>query len=134
MIRTKFTTEDLTAMVEMLHEFEDKLTYWSAENANATWDVEVQIGNYEYFIIVTVENEEIAIPIDSVYKYFQFWNGIFKLTAKELEVLHAFVECSNNLKNLCTLDDKKCVATALNIKDKNTLNNYIKKLKKTKTQ
>ena len=73
--------------------------------------------------------KKIAIPIDSIYKYFQFWNGIFKLTAKELEVLHAFVECSNNLKNLCTLDDKKCVANALNIKDKNTLNNYIKKLK-----
>ena len=62
MIRTKFTTEDLTAMVEMLHEFEDKLTHWSAENANATWDVEVQIGNYEYFIIVTVENEESSDP------------------------------------------------------------------------
>ena len=62
MIRTKFTTEDLTAMVEMLHEFDDKLTHWSAENANATWDVEVQIGNYEYFIIVTVENEEDSNP------------------------------------------------------------------------
>jgi len=62
MIRTKFTTEDLTAMVEMLHEFEDKLTHWSAENANATWDVEVQIGDYEYFIIVTVENEESSDP------------------------------------------------------------------------
>jgi hypothetical protein len=73
--------------------------------------------------------KKIAIPIDSIYKYFQFWNGVFKLTTKELEILHAFVECSNNLKNLCTLDDKKCVATALNIKDKNTLNNYIKKLK-----
>tara|TARA_R110002012_G_scaffold4712_1_gene21687 strand:+ start:928 stop:1131 length:204 start_codon:yes stop_codon:yes gene_type:complete len=62
MIRTKFTTEDLTSMVEMLHEFDDKLTYWSEENLNATWDVEVQIGNYEYFIIVTVDNEEDSNP------------------------------------------------------------------------
>jgi len=62
MIRTKFTTEDLKSLIEMLHEFDDKLTFWSEENLNATWDVEVQIGNYEYFIIVTVDNEEDSNP------------------------------------------------------------------------
>jgi len=58
MIKTKFTTESLNDLIEMMYEFEDKLTIWSEKNISCTWDVEVQIGNYEYFIIVTVENEK----------------------------------------------------------------------------
>ena len=58
MIRTKFTTKSLTHLIELMEEFETKLHVWSENNMNATWDLEIQIGNYEYYIIVTVENEE----------------------------------------------------------------------------
>ena len=58
MIRTKFTTKDLTRLIELMEEFEHKLHIWSEANMNATWDLEIQIGDYEYYIIVTVENEE----------------------------------------------------------------------------
>lgn len=51
------------------------------------------------------------------------------MTPKEMNILNLFLECANDYNNLCTLDNKKCVAKALGFKDKNTLNNYIKKLK-----
>ncbi len=73
--------------------------------------------------------KQITIPINSNYKYLQFWNGIFNMTPKELDILNLFLECADDYKDLCTLDNKKCVATGLGFKDKNTLNNYIKKLK-----
>tara|TARA_R110000744_G_scaffold376703_1_gene491126 strand:- start:410 stop:532 length:123 start_codon:yes stop_codon:yes gene_type:complete len=37
---------------------EDKLDMWKEKNTNCTWDVEVLIGEYEYIIIVTVDNED----------------------------------------------------------------------------
>jgi hypothetical protein len=58
MIKTKFSTESLSRVIELLIEFEDKLTMWSEENINATWDIEITIGHYEYNIIVTVSDEE----------------------------------------------------------------------------
>lgn len=58
MIKTKFSTESLSRVIELLIEFEDKLTMWSEENINATWDIEITIGDYEYNIIVTVSDEE----------------------------------------------------------------------------
>ena len=45
-------------MIELSEEFESKLYLWSEENMNATWETEIQIGDYEYHIIVTVEDEE----------------------------------------------------------------------------
>ena len=73
--------------------------------------------------------KKITIPINSNYKYLQFWNGIFNMTPKELNILSLFLECANDYEDLCNLDNKKCVALALGFRDKNTLNNYIKKLK-----
>lgn len=51
------------------------------------------------------------------------------MTPKELDILVLFLECADDYSNLCTLENKKCVADRLKLKDKNTLNNYIKKLK-----
>tara|TARA_R110000851_G_scaffold59689_2_gene138086 strand:- start:94 stop:345 length:252 start_codon:yes stop_codon:yes gene_type:complete len=51
------------------------------------------------------------------------------MTPKELEILVLFLDCADDYSNLCALETKKQVAIALGIKDKNTLNNYIKKLK-----
>jgi|TARA_R110001592_G_scaffold204746_1_gene455015 hypothetical protein len=36
-------------------EFENKLTVWSEKNINTTWDIKVLIGEYEYILVVTVE-------------------------------------------------------------------------------
>lgn len=58
MIRTKFLTHSWDELFTLLWEFEDKLDMWKEKNANCTWDVEVLIGEYEYIIIVTVDNED----------------------------------------------------------------------------
>ena len=73
--------------------------------------------------------KKITIPIASNYNYIQFWNGIFNMTPKELDILILFLDCADDYSDMCSLDNKKCVALALGFKDKNTLNNYIKKLK-----
>ena len=58
MIRTKFATKQVADWITMMVEFDDKLTAWSGENASATWDMEVCVGDDEYYIIVTVDSDE----------------------------------------------------------------------------
>lgn len=58
MIRTRFVTVELTELVIMIIDFEQKLTMWQEKNTTATWDVQVYIGDYEYIIEVIVEDEE----------------------------------------------------------------------------
>jgi hypothetical protein len=58
LIRTKFLTHSFDELFTLLWEMEDKLDMWKEKNTNCTWDVEVLIGEYEYIIIVTVDNED----------------------------------------------------------------------------
>ncbi len=58
MIRTKFATSKVYDWVSMMIEFEDKLTLWSSENTNATYEMDVYVGEGEYYLIVTVESDE----------------------------------------------------------------------------
>jgi hypothetical protein len=58
MLRTRFATKDLTELVHLMVEFEEKLTMWSEKNITATWDVRILIGEGEYIIEVTVEDDE----------------------------------------------------------------------------
>jgi hypothetical protein len=76
-------------------------------------------------------SEHIKITLSSPFQYIQFWNGVFNLTKTELQVLSLLVTVneSNEFENLCNLENKKTVAMAMGIKDHNTLNNYIKRLK-----
>jgi hypothetical protein len=39
------------------NEFEEKLEMWSEKNINATWDIQIFIGDHEYTIVVTVKDE-----------------------------------------------------------------------------
>jgi hypothetical protein len=55
MIRTKFQTESFDELFDLYDEFENKLTVWSEKNINTTWDIKVLIGEYEYILVVTVE-------------------------------------------------------------------------------
>jgi hypothetical protein len=75
--------------------------------------------------------KSLTIKIDSTYKYLQVWNGIFNLTNKELQILSVFIDAQkiHEEPNICSMSNKKNVATMLDIKDPNTLNNYIKKFK-----
>ena len=57
MIRTKFQTESFDELFELYDEFESKLTMWSEKNIDATWDIQILIGDYEYTIIVTVTDD-----------------------------------------------------------------------------
>jgi predicted transcriptional regulator len=70
----------------------------------------------------------LKIRVDSTLKYLQIFNGILELTEKELLVLSKFIDLSDTV-NLCSPENKKTVAKSLGIKDYNTLNNYVKKLK-----
>ena len=70
----------------------------------------------------------LKIKVDSTLKYLQVFNGILELTDKELLVLSKFIDLSDTV-NLCSPENKREVAKALDIKDYNTLNNYVKKLK-----
>jgi predicted transcriptional regulator len=70
----------------------------------------------------------LKVKVDSTLKYLQVFNGILELTDKELLVLSKFIDLSETI-NLCSTENKKVVAESLGIKDPNTLNNYVKKLK-----
>jgi hypothetical protein len=71
---------------------------------------------------------KITIKTDTTYKYLQVFNGIMELTDKELLILSKLIDLGETV-NLCSPKNKKIVATDLNIKDPNTLNNYVKRLK-----
>jgi hypothetical protein len=75
--------------------------------------------------------KSITINVSSTYKFLQVWNGIFNLTSMELKVLAALIDCSASIgaANLCSPAAKKAAAKMLDIKDYNTLNNYVKKFK-----
>lgn len=76
-------------------------------------------------------DQNLTIKVNSTYKYLQIWNGIFRLTEKELNILAFFIDVNKELKdaNICTPKSKKLVAKKLGFTDHNTLNNYIKKFK-----
>ncbi len=57
MIKTRFVTLSVDELLELMIEFEKKLTMWSNDNTTATWDVKVYIGEYEYVIEVIVEDD-----------------------------------------------------------------------------
>lgn len=70
----------------------------------------------------------IKINPDTTLKFLQVFNGILELTDTELKVLAEFID-STETANLCSAINKKKVAEKLEIKDPNTLNNYVKRLK-----
>ena len=75
--------------------------------------------------------KKITVSIDSTYKYLQIWNGIFDLTNKELQIISAFIDIQaiRDDVNFCSVSNKKDVAAVVGLKDYNTLNNYVKRLK-----
>jgi len=71
---------------------------------------------------------KLTLKLTTTAKYITFWNSIFNLTKKEISILLDFISISATY-GLCTLDAKKAIAVQRKIKDYNTLNNYVKKLK-----
>tara|TARA_R110002020_G_scaffold102602_2_gene240819 strand:- start:2606 stop:2938 length:333 start_codon:yes stop_codon:yes gene_type:complete len=78
-----------------------------------------------------MKKRKITVNIDTTYKYIQLWNGIFNLTDKELTILSSFIDVNSITEevNMCSVRNKKEVSSMVGLKDYNTLNNYIKKLK-----
>tara|TARA_R110002012_G_scaffold58619_1_gene152066 strand:+ start:1193 stop:1528 length:336 start_codon:yes stop_codon:yes gene_type:complete len=78
-----------------------------------------------------MNKKKITVNINSTYKYIQLWNGIFRLTDKELSILSAFIDVNiiTDDINICSVANKKKVAKVIGIKDYNTLNNYVKSFK-----
>lgn len=68
------------------------------------------------------------IKPDTTVKFLQVFNGILELTDTELKVLAEFIDSSETV-NLCSPVNKKKISEKLGIKDHNTLNNYVKRLK-----
>ena len=52
-----------------------------------------------------MKKKKITVNINSTYKYLQLWNGIFKLTDKELTILSAFIDVNIATKdaNICSV-------------------------------
>jgi len=73
-------------------------------------------------------SKKINIPVRNTVQYLQVFNGFIELTDKELEILAKCIDLSTTI-NLCSVDNKKKVADSMGIKDPNTLNNYVKRLK-----
>lgn len=71
---------------------------------------------------------KINIKPNTTLKFLQVFNGILELTDTELRVLANLIDSSETV-NLCSPANKKKVAELMNIKDHNTLNNYVKRLK-----
>jgi hypothetical protein len=71
---------------------------------------------------------KITLKINSNYKYLQFWNSVFNLTSKELQILAKFMDINKGV-NLCSHDNKVKIAKQLKIDDPNKLNNYVKRFK-----
>lgn len=71
---------------------------------------------------------KIKIQPKTTYQYLQVFNGILELTDKEMVVLSKFIDLSTTI-NLCSAENKKLVAEEMEIKDPNTLNIYVKRLK-----
>lgn len=71
---------------------------------------------------------KINIKTDSTLKFLQVFNGILELTDTELQVLANLIDLRETV-NLCSPTNKKKVAEKMEIKDHNTLNNYVKRLK-----
>jgi hypothetical protein len=76
----------------------------------------------------TGDFKKIAVNAPTTIKFLQVFNGIFNLTDNELRVLGALIDYTETI-NLCSSINKKKVAKELEIKDFNTLNNYVKRLK-----
>jgi len=74
---------------------------------------------------------KLTLKLDTTFKYLQFWNSLFNLTTKELNILAVLVNINEKQKdpNLCSNANKKLAAIELSFKDPNTLNNYVKKFK-----
>tara|TARA_R110000822_G_scaffold81346_2_gene193315 strand:- start:1743 stop:2063 length:321 start_codon:yes stop_codon:yes gene_type:complete len=72
--------------------------------------------------------KKLKIKADTTLKYLQVFNGILELTYRELQVLSKLIDSSATI-DLCSVVNKKLVAKDMGIKDYNTLNNYVKRLK-----
>ena len=72
--------------------------------------------------------KKLKIKADTTLKYLQVFNGILELTYRELQVLAKLIDLGQT-KDLCSVTNKKLVADDMSIKDYNTLNNYVKRLK-----
>ena len=71
---------------------------------------------------------KINIKTNTTLKFLQVFNGILELTDTELRVLANLIDLSETV-NLCSPANKRKVAEIMEIKDHNTLNNYVKRLK-----
>ncbi len=72
--------------------------------------------------------KKLKIKADTTLKYLQVFNGILELTYRELQVLSKLIDLSKTV-DLCSVINKRLVAKDMGIKDYNTLNNYVKRLK-----
>lgn len=77
--------------------------------------------------------KEIKVKIDTTRQYLQIFNGILKLTDRELTILAKFLDKYYALNDQgidpFSAPVKKAIAEELNVSDFNTLNIYIKSLK-----
>tara|TARA_R100001443_G_scaffold114560_2_gene130745 strand:+ start:791 stop:976 length:186 start_codon:yes stop_codon:yes gene_type:complete len=47
---TKFTVKDFTEFMYLISDFNESLTLWTSQDSNNTWDMDIYIGEEEYYI------------------------------------------------------------------------------------
>ena len=74
------------------------------------------------------KSKKLTIKTETTLQFLQVFNGVLELTYKELDILDKFIDLGETV-DLCSATNKRIVAKELHIKDHNTLNNYVKRLK-----
>ena len=80
-----------------------------------------------------METKKLRVQINNTYDYIELFNGIFRLTTREIQVLSAFVDIhldENHYGYVFNPENRKRVAQKCNINSPYGVNQYIKNLKK----
>ena len=71
------------------------------------------------------ERKRVNIGLKGTHQYIQFWNGILKLTEREMDVLSALIDGEHDLGSK---ENRRHACASLGI-SKEVMNTYIKRLK-----
>ena len=77
-----------------------------------------------------METKKLKVQINNTFDYVELFNGIFRLTTREIEVISAFVDIHLNRQGyVFNAANRKEVANRCNINSPYGVNQYIKNLK-----
>jgi hypothetical protein len=55
---TRFTIHEFEELMLLMNDFRESLEMWGKESTNNTWDMEVYIGDGEYYIDISINENK----------------------------------------------------------------------------